>query len=68
MLEESDTAIAMKEIKKIDPSFTLESFMKDAREYIIPEVIEAIINKDLQGLRRWCSEAVAFACNFSLGL
>lgn len=63
MLEESDTAIAIKEIKKADPSFTLEGFMKDAREYIIPEIIEAIINKDLQSLRRWCSEAVPFACS-----
>lgn len=46
----------MRELKERDPSFSMEKFMKTAREYIIPEILDAFLTADLPTLRIWCSE------------
>jgi hypothetical protein len=45
-------------MKAIDPRFNLEEFMREAREYIIPEIMEAYLKGDTNTLKEWCSEAV----------
>jgi len=46
----------------IDPRFNLEEFMKEAREFIIPEIMEAYLSGDASTLKEWCSEAVCLFC------
>lgn len=46
----------MRELKEIDPSFNIEKFIKTAREYIIPEILDALLSADIPALRTWCSE------------
>ncbi|RIA95777.1 hypothetical protein C1645_816213 [Glomus cerebriforme] len=55
--EENETAQAITQIKMMDPRFNIEEFMKEAREYIIPEIMEAYLKGDTNTLREWCSEA-----------
>lgn len=56
LFAETDTARAMRELKERDASFNMEKFMKTAREYIIPEILEAFLTADIPTLRTWCSE------------
>ena len=49
---------ALKQIKLIDPRFNVADFMKEVREFIIPEIMEAYLKGDASTLRRWCSQAV----------
>lgn len=58
LFEENETAQVMTQMKMIDPRFNLEDFMREAREYIIPEIMEAYLKGDTTTLREWCSEAV----------
>lgn len=43
----------------IDPSFNMDNFLREARTYIIPEVMEAYLKGDVESLKMWCSEAVS---------
>ncbi|CAG8455413.1 10097_t:CDS:2 [Paraglomus occultum] len=54
---ETETAQALSQLKAIDPSFNLEYFMREARQYIVPELIEAYLKGDTETLKQWCSEA-----------
>jgi import inner membrane translocase subunit TIM44 len=58
VFEETEHAQALAEIREIDPSFTLEAFMKEAREFMIPEVLEAYVEWNPKTLKSWCSDAV----------
>lgn len=46
----------MRELKERDPNFKIEKFTKTAREYIIPEILDAFLTADIPTLRLWCSE------------
>jgi import inner membrane translocase subunit TIM44 len=48
----------VKEIQLLDPTFKIEAFLKDAREYIVPEILEAFLRADLVTLKTWCGEGV----------
>ena len=56
--EETEHAVTLAEIKHLDPSFELENFLKDTREFMIPEVLEAYVDWDVKTLKLWCSDAV----------
>ena len=56
LFSETDTARAMRELKERDPTFNMERFTKTAREYIIPEILDAFLTADIPTLRIWCSE------------
>jgi hypothetical protein len=45
-------------MKTLDPSFSMESFKCELREYIVPEVVDAYLRTDNDVLKSWCSEAV----------
>ncbi|CAO1638436.1 unnamed protein product [Sympodiomycopsis kandeliae] len=55
--EENETAQVVGAFRLMDPQFTLESFQRDLREYILPEVIDAYHGAARHLLRQWCSEA-----------
>lgn len=57
--DETETAKVTKWVKEMDPAFTTEAFLKDLREYIVPELVDAYVNADQQTLKKWCSEAVS---------
>ncbi|RUS21514.1 hypothetical protein BC937DRAFT_92448 [Endogone sp. FLAS-F59071] len=57
LFEESDQAQAIKALQAIDPRFNMERFLREAREYIIPELMDAYLKGDSEILREWCSEA-----------
>jgi len=45
-------------MKVLDPSFSMEAFERELREYIVPEVVDAYLSADNEALKLWCSEAV----------
>ncbi|RKP24061.1 hypothetical protein SYNPS1DRAFT_17694, partial [Syncephalis pseudoplumigaleata] len=58
LFSESESAVAIAHLKAtLDPNFNLEVFMRQAREFIVPEVIDAYLHGDVDTLRLWCSEA-----------
>lgn len=59
---ETETARALREIALRDPTFSLEAFMKDAHEELVPEILDALLSGDLPTLRIWSSEAVLGRC------
>jgi mitochondrial import inner membrane translocase subunit TIM44 len=58
--DENETARVLRSMKILDPSFSMEAFERELREYIVPEVVDAYLSADNEGLKSWCSEAVRF--------
>jgi len=54
---ENETAMVIKKFREIDPSFQLEPFLRDMREYILPEVLDAYVKGDVETLKLWLSAA-----------
>lgn len=57
--DETETAKVTRLIKDMDPAFNAESFLKDLREYIVPELVDAYVNTDQATLKVWTSEGVS---------
>ncbi|KAA1470327.1 mitochondria import inner membrane translocase TIM44 subunit [Dentipellis sp. KUC8613] len=55
--DENETAQVLRMMKTLDPSFTMESFERELREYIVPEVVDAYLTADQEAMKAWCSEA-----------
>jgi import inner membrane translocase subunit TIM44 len=56
--DENETAQVMRLMKALDPAFNRESFERELREYIVPEVVDAYLSADKESLKSWCGEAV----------
>lgn len=54
---ENETAQVIKKIKEMDSSFQVEPFLRELREYILPEVLDAYVKGDVAVLRQWLSAA-----------
>ncbi|KAF9062223.1 hypothetical protein BDP27DRAFT_1336914 [Rhodocollybia butyracea] len=54
--EENETAKVSRMFKILDPTWTLDGFERELREYIVPEVVDAYLSADKEGLRKWCGE------------
>ncbi|CAK7198596.1 protein translocase subunit [Sporothrix eucalyptigena] len=54
---ENETAMVIKKLRQMDPSFQLEPFLRELREYILPEVLDAYVKGDVETLKLWLSEA-----------
>ncbi|KAJ2893192.1 protein translocase subunit [Coemansia aciculifera] len=55
---ETESATALRQIRDtIDPGFSLEAFVRECREFIIPEILDAYLHSDAETLKTWCSEA-----------
>ena len=57
--DENETAQVMRMMKVLDPAFNRESFERELREYIVPEVVDAYLSADQEALKAWCGEAVS---------
>ena len=58
LFDETENAQVTRMLRAMDPSYDPETFQRELREYIIPEVIDAYLSADQQALRLWCGEAV----------
>lgn len=58
LFDENETAQVTKILRAMDPTFEVEAFHRELREYIIPEVIDAYLSADREALQAWCGEAV----------
>jgi len=56
--DENETAQVQRLMKMLDPAFNHESFERELREYIVPEVVDAYLSTDQEALKAWCGEAV----------
>lgn len=54
---ENETATVIKKFREMDPSFQIEPFLREMREYILPEVLDAYVKGDTDTLRLWLSAA-----------
>ena len=54
---ENETAMVIKKIREMDPSFQVEPFVRELREYILPEVLDAYVKGDTETLKLWLSAA-----------
>ncbi|KAJ1782714.1 protein translocase subunit [Coemansia sp. RSA 1807] len=55
---ETESASALRQIRDtIDPGFSLDAFVRECREFIIPEILDAYLHSDAATLKVWCSEA-----------
>ncbi|KAJ2781832.1 protein translocase subunit [Coemansia javaensis] len=55
---ETESASALRQIRDtIDPTFSLDDFVRECREFIIPEILDAYLQGDAATLKVWCSEA-----------
>ncbi|RKF56421.1 Mitochondrial import inner membrane translocase subunit tim44 [Erysiphe neolycopersici] len=54
---ENETAMVIKKIREMDPTFQIEPFVQEMREYILPEVLDAYVKGDSETLKLWLSAA-----------
>lgn len=54
---ENETAMVIKKFREMDPAFKMEPFLREMREYILPEVLDAYVKGDIETLRLWLSAA-----------
>ena len=66
LFKESETAQVVKEIRQLDPTFSVETFLSEATKFIIPDVLEAIILLDRPALKAWCSESLFAALSATI--
>lgn len=59
VFEETETAKVARMFKELDPTFQQEQFLNELREYIVPEIVDALVSADLATLKQWLSEAVS---------
>jgi import inner membrane translocase subunit TIM44 len=54
---ENETARVIKKFREMDPTFQMEPFLTEMREYILPEVLDAYVKGDIPTLKQWLSAA-----------
>lgn len=54
---ENETALVIRKFREIDPNFQVEPFLRELREYILPEVLDAYCKGDTDVLKAWLSAA-----------
>ena len=57
--DENETAQVTRILRYMDPTFQMDAFQRELREYIVPEVVDAYLSADREALQMWCSEAVS---------
>lgn len=55
--EETEGAKVIRLFKEMDPTFRQEDFLREVREYILPEVLDAYVKGDGETLKVWLSDA-----------
>ena len=57
--DETEEAKCVSAFRMFDPTFSKDELLKEATEFIIPEILEAHLKGDLKTLKTWCSEKVS---------
>jgi mitochondrial import inner membrane translocase subunit TIM44 len=57
LFEETESGRVVKMFKDMDPTFRQDDFLRDVRQYILPEVLDAYVKGDAEILKQWLSEA-----------
>ena len=57
--DENENAQVTRLMRAMDSTFTRESFERELREFIVPEVVDAYLSADQESLKAWCGEAVS---------
>ncbi|XP_051979737.1 mitochondrial import inner membrane translocase subunit TIM44-like [Xyrauchen texanus] len=57
LFSKTEISEVLTEILKVDPNFDKDSFLKQCERDIIPNVLEAMIQGELDVLKDWCYEA-----------
>lgn len=55
---ETDEAIALSEIKRLDPQFSKEVWSEEVKRDLVPLIIQSHLKGDLKVLKQWMGEAV----------
>jgi import inner membrane translocase subunit TIM44 len=58
MFSENEVAGVVRRFKEMDPTFNMEGFNTELRDWIIPEIVDAYVKGDVETLSIWLSEAV----------
>ena len=53
---ENEAASVIRHVKAMDPTFQTESFLRELREYILPEVVDAYVRGDTETLQVWLGQ------------
>ncbi|CAD6930173.1 unnamed protein product [Tilletia laevis] len=56
LFDENETAAAIRLLRRTEPSFTLDEFQRQLREYIAPELVDAMHSANKVILKQWCNE------------
>ncbi|XP_024129149.1 mitochondrial import inner membrane translocase subunit TIM44 [Oryzias melastigma] len=57
LFSKTEMSEVLTEILKADPSFDKDSFLKQCKKDIIPNILEAMVRGELDVLKDWCYEA-----------
>ncbi|KAI5839879.1 TIM23 translocase complex subunit Tim44 [Morchella snyderi] len=57
LFAENETARVIRKFREMDAAFQLEAFLRELREYILPEVLDAYVRGETDVLRAWLSAA-----------
>ncbi|KAM4628701.1 mitochondrial import inner membrane translocase subunit TIM44 isoform 2-T2 [Polymixia lowei] len=57
LFSKTEMSEVLTEILKVDPSFDKDSFLRQCERDIIPNILEAMIQGELEVLKDWCYEA-----------
>lgn len=66
LFSETEMARAIGAIRKVDPAFTMDGFVQEMREELVPEVVTAFLTGDRDYLLRRCSERAMAPLNAAL--
>lgn len=58
MFKSTEMSEVLTEIVKCEPNFELNEFLSRVQYDIIPNILEALSQKELEILKDWCTEAV----------
>ena len=56
MTHETDTAIVLRELRRLDPEFSLEEWRENMKEVLLPELIAAWLRGDRDVLKYHCKK------------
>ncbi len=56
MFKSTEMSEVLTEIVRVEPSFSLDSFLKRVQNDIIPNVMEALSQGEMEILKDWCTE------------
>jgi len=54
---ENETAQVVRLFREMDPNFQIEPFLRELREYVFPEIVDAYVKGDQHVLKLWLGEA-----------